>query len=289
MEFIDNISNLLKDIPLSDPEFLKNMGLVCAVVLVLGLLFRLFFGKHSNLNHVLSAVISILLLYIFAIVLYHTDIPLKCPLPTMTLTLDFKTGLMLETMPFVRVEEDQLKLFAFGAATLQELSMELLRMIVLAFFINLLDKLLDDMLHTNNILLWFLLRVAAVAASFVIQSVLYWLFSFILPGVVFEYAPLILLLVVLSTLVMGLLQMVLGVALTAVCAPLGLLYHFMFKTDIGQQISNAILTTLLLWGFVTLLQHLGYAVLSISALSFLVLLPIIGMLLVLWYLVDMVL
>ena len=286
MEYIENVINSLTEIPLDNPDFLAHTGLLCLCIMILGILFRLFFGKQSNLNHVLSAAIGILFLYIIGILLYHTEFTIKSPIPFLPFTLDIRLGTMLDSLPFVYVQEDMLTLFAFESAELHVICILLLKMVILAFFVNILDYVLPT---GKNILSWLFFRFLTIILSVIIQSVLYWIFSAILPQVIFDYAPVLLLGIIVVTLFMGVIQLFLGVALTAVNPVIGGLYTFFFKSMVGRQLTNAVLTTTLLSLLVVFMRHLGYIMFSIPAMTFLALLPAIGGLLVIWYLVDQVL
>lgn len=271
MDYLQSLLDSVQSLPLDNPTFLKNCGLLCLVFLGLGLLFRMFCGRKSNLNHALSAGIGILFLYILGILLYQTSYSLS--------------GL-LTTLPFVAVQDGNLVVFSFQGADFQLICTIILRLMILAFFVNLLNSLLPT---GRNVFTWLCFRLVTVLLAVLGQTLIHWSFVSILPPVVIEYAPVIVLMIIVSTMLLGALKVLLGIALTAVNPIIGALYTFFFATKIGRQLSNAVLTTALLCIVVLILNHLGYIVFSMASLTLVALLPVIAALVLIWYLVDQVL
>ena len=127
MQYLESLFDTVQSIELDSLTFLKDIGIACAILLVLGGLFRVFFGKRSNLNHALSSAIGILAVYILGIFLYGSSHALS--------------GL-LASLPFVAVRDGMLALFSFSSASTPEICAMLVRMIMLAFLVNLLDTVL---------------------------------------------------------------------------------------------------------------------------------------------------
>lgn len=271
MNYLESLLDTVQSIDLQDGSFLKIMAIICVAIFVLSLLGRTLCGKRSNLNHAVSSGIGILFLYILGILLYGTN--------------NNFSGL-LTSLPFVAVRDGNLALFSFQSAGFQAVCSELLRMMILAFLVNLLDTLLPK---GKNLLMWLLFRLITVFLAVISQTVLVWVFTIFLPATFLAWAPVILVALLVFLLLLGALKLLVGVALAAVNPIIGALYTFFFSNLVGKQISKAVLTTLLLSAVVFIFNHMGYTVVYIVGIALTTLLPIIAVLLILWYLVNQIL
>ena len=127
MNYLQSILDTVQSMDLDALTFLKDIAIVCAIFLVLSFLGRMIFGKRSNLNHAISSAIGILSVYMLGVFLYGTS--------------HILAGL-LASLPFVAVHERTMALFSFTGAEFQEICAMLVRTVVLAFLVNLLDTLL---------------------------------------------------------------------------------------------------------------------------------------------------
>ena len=271
MSYLESLFNTVQSMEPDSLTFLKDMAIVCAALLVLSFLGRMIFGKRSGLNHAISSAIGILAVYILGVFLYGTSSTLS--------------GL-LSSLPFVAVRDNMLALFSFTDAQWPEISAMLVRMIMLAFLVNLLDTLLP---RGKNFFMWVLFRFITVFLAVLCQSLIVWLSEAYLPAAFLTCAPMILLGILVAMLLLGALKLLVGIALATINPIIGALYTFFFSTLVGKQLSKAVLTTLLLSILVYALNHLGYTVISLAGISLVTLLPVILVLLALWYLVNQVL
>ena len=241
-------------------------------VLVMGLLGRFAMGKRSGLNHAVSSAMGILFIYAVTVIIYvfqpHTLSELITPLPFITLAGDY--------LIFLPVRE-----MALTFTCTQVLSL-----VILAFLVNLLDTFVPK---GNNILSWYLLRFVTIALAMGMHYLVHWAFNTFLPAVLVTYAPAILLAILVLTLLMGVINMVLGIALTMMNPIFGAIYAFFFSNIVGKQITKAVLTTALIIGVFFLLETLGYAIIALSIGIFASCIPLGLILLVLWYLLGHVL
>ena len=271
MTYLESLFETVASVELETTSFLKYAAILCAGLLVLGFLGRLLFGKRSDLNHALSSTVGILAVYILGIFLYGTSAALS--------------GL-LASLPFVAVQDGMLALFAFQSASWTDISAVLVRMIVLAFLVNLVDTLLPK---GKNFFVWLLLRLATVFFAVLFQGIIVWLSGTYLPETFLSLAPMILLGILVAMLLLGALKLLVGIALATVNPIIGALYTFFFSSLVGRQLSKAVLTTLLLSALVFALTHFGYVVISLAALSITTLLLLVLILLALWYLINQIL
>ena len=271
MNYLESIFDAVQSIELDNLAFLKQIGIVCAVILVLGFLGRTIFGKRSSLNHAVSSAIGILAVYILGLFLYGTSHVLS--------------GL-LASLPFVAVRDDMLALFSFTAAGRSEICAMLVRMVVLAFLVNLLDTVLPK---GKNVFSWLLFRLITVFLAVLCQGLIVWVSETYLPETFLVWAPMILLGILVATLLLGALKLLVGIALATINPIIGALYTFFFSSLVGKQLSKAVLTTILLSALVYGLNVMGYTVISLAGISLAMLLPVILVLLALWYLINQVL
>lgn len=271
MNYLQSILDTVQSMELDALTFLKDIAIVCAIFLVLSFLGRMIFGKRSNLNHAISSAIGILSVYMLGVFLYGTS--------------HILAGL-LASLPFVAVHEGTMALFSFTGAEFQEICAMLVRTVVLAFLVNLLDTLLPK---GKNLFAWLLFRLITVFLAVLCQGLITWISETYLPAAFIHYAPMILLGILVAMLLLGVLKVFVGIALATINPIIGALYTFFFSSLIGKQLSKAVLTTILLSLLVHGLNYLGYSVISLVGISLLPLLPVILVLLALWYLVNQVL
>lgn len=271
MAYLQSLFDTIPSIELDTALFLKYAAIACAGVLVLGLFGRILLGKRSNLNHALSSTVGILAVYILGIFLYGSSSALS--------------GL-LASLPFVAVQDDNLVLFVFQTANRTDICAVLVRMIVLAFLVNLIDTLLPK---GKNFFLWLLLRLITVLFAVFCQGVIVWASETYLPETFLSLAPMILIGILVALLLLGGLKLLVGIALATVNPIIGALYTFFFSSLVGRQLSKAVLTTLMLSALVYALTHFGYCVISFVGLSVVTFLPLILILLALWYIINQIL
>ena len=87
----------------------------------------------------------------------------------------------------------------------------------------------------------------------------------------------------------GALKIVVGAILTTVNPVIGGLYTFFFATAIGKQVTKAMLTTLLLGALVWGLHRIGLSVIFFAGAALTAYIPVLLLLIGLWYLVTKVL
>lgn len=240
-----------------------------AASLIMGVLSRVVLGKRSSLNHSLSSVIGILLIYAVTVSIYT-----------------FRPGnleFLLSPLPFVAFSGDYLIVYPLGDLDFLPLCGELLSLIILAFLVNLLDSFIPK---GNTPVGWYLYRVISVAASMLLHLVVRYLFRTYLPDLLVSYAPTVLLIVLVVTLLSGIISLVLGFVIAIANPFLGAMYSFFFSNFVGKQLSKAVFTSAILCCIVYLLGYFGYTVICISAAALTAYIPTIIVLLLLWYLIG---
>lgn len=251
--------------------FLTGALTLVVGVLVLGLIGRIFFGKNSTLNRSVSAAIGILLIYVVTVVIYSTGAPLEQ---------------FLSPLPFVEISGDYLNIFVFQGASYTDICTHLLSMIILAFLVNLLDTIMP---RGRKIISWYFFRFVTVLLGMLAHLVVNSLLYAILPAEFMTYAPAILLGILVFMLLLGFIKLILGAVLTIANPIIGALYAFFFSHKIGKELSRAVLTTAILAALVALLNSFGTVSVYIASSALAAYVPLLLVLLVIWYLVGHIL
>ncbi len=242
------------------------------VILILGMLAfafiaRILFGKKSVLNHAVSASIAILCIYVVNVVVYSTGT---------------KLDVILSPLPFVSISGDHLYIFDLLNASFNTVCEKVLDMVILAFLMNLLDSWLPQ---GKKLLGWFFFRIMSVVLAICLQYVVNMILGILVPAGFAEFAPAILVIVLIASVLLGALKLVVGGALAFIDPLLGILYTFFFSNLVGKQLYKAILTTAILSGLVCLMNYVGISAVYIASAALAAYIPLLVIVLVMWYVV----
>lgn len=240
--------------------------------LILGVISRVVLGKRSSLNHSLSSVVGILFIYAVTIVVYTFK--------------PWNLEALLSPLPFVTFSGEYLIIFPIADAQFPALCSEVLSLVILAFLVNLLDTLIPK---GKTMVGWYLLRFLSVIAAMVLHLLVRWAFRTYLPGVLVTYAPSILLVLLLFMMLSGALNLILGLVITMANPFMGAMYTFFFSNLVGKQLSKAMFSSAILCAVVYLLEYFGYTVICITSAALMAYIPLVLLLLILWYLIGHVL
>lgn len=247
--------------------FCKTALIVLIGAVVLVLLGRFVFSKHSVLNTAISSSIGILFIYAVTVVLRSAGVPFEE---------------LIAPLPFVNIAGTNLSLFSFAGAHYTVLCTEILSMIILSFLVNIADGWLP---RGKGLFAWTFFRCLTVVIGYIMHLVVLGLFSTYLPEGIVTYAPTVLLALLVLMLLTGALKLLVGILLATVNPIIGGLYTFFFATVIGKQITKAVLTTVILSLIVVALRYAGITVISITSSALIAYIPIMLILIGLWYLV----
>lgn len=249
-------------------QFLQFLAIVVLGLLALAVIARLIFGKRSNMNHAVSSAIAILCIYVVNVVIYSTGA---------------KLDVILSPLPFVSISGDFLTLFPILTADFNSICTHVLDMIILAFLMNLLDGWLPK---GQKMLSWYFFQFLSVVLAICLQYVVNLLLGVILPEGFAQIAPTVLMIVLTASLALGALKLLVGGALAFINPLLGILYTFFFSTMVGKQLSKAILTAAILTALVCLLDYLEITAICIATAALAAYIPLIVIVLILWYVVG---
>ncbi len=251
---------------------LKFLAMFTAGFLLLGVLGRMLLGRRSGANHALSSAVGILFIYAVSVAIYAFQ--------------PWNLEDLISPLPFTAFSGEYLVLFPLRSAELNSVCFELVSMLILAFLVNLLDSLLPQ---GKSVLGWYFLRFVTVILAMLAHLLVRWGIASYMPGVLLEYAPMILLGVLGVMLALGVLNLLLGLVLTVANPILGGIYAFFFSNLVGRQLTRAVGTTAVLTGLVYLMEHFGITALCITQSALISCAPLLLVVLILWYLIGHVL
>ena len=264
---MESIVNYFASVDLHFDTFLKAVGMMIVALLLLAVVGRFVFGKRSALSRAVSSAIGILFIYAVTIVLSGAGD-------------EFQK--FIAPLPFITIENESMVLFNFQA-DYTVICSQVLSMIILSTLMNLVDGWLPT---GKNVFVWILFRCLAVVGGLVLHLVVSGLLTNYLPEGLMTYAPVILLAILVLMLLTGALKFLVGLVLTTVNPLIAALYTFFFANIVGKQITKAILTTGILAGLILLMQELGVVAISIASAALAVYIPLVLLLVLLWYIVG---
>ena len=264
---MEAIVNYFASMDLNIETFLKAIGMLIATLFVLALVGRFVFGKKSPLLRAVSSAIGILFIYALTIVLGG-------------LGEEFQK--FIAPLPFINIENETMVLFNFQA-DYTVVATQILSMIILSFLMNLADSWLPT---GKNVIVWIFFRCLAVVLGLALHLIATGLLTTYLPEGLVTYAPVILLAILALMLLTGALKFLVGIVLTTVNPLIAALYTFFFANMVGKQITKAILTTGIMAGIVWLLQELGIVAISIASAALAAYIPLLILLLLVWYVIG---
>lgn len=268
MEVIYDFIESITPAGFNAPQFLQFLAVVVLGILALAVIGRLIFGRRSTMNHAVSSAIAILCIYVVNVVIYSTGAQLEA---------------LLSPLPFVSISAEYLTVFPILTAEFNDICTQVLNMVILAFLMNLLDSWLPK---GQKLLSWYFFRFLSVVLAICLQYVVNLLLGVIVPDGLAAVAPTVLVVILVVCLLLGALKLVVGGALAFINPVLGALYTFFFSTLVGKQLSKAVFTTAILTALVCLLNYLGITAIYIATAALAAYLPLLIIVLILWYIVG---
>ena len=267
---MEQIRQLLASVDFDSATFIKAALILAVGSILLGAISRFIFGKRSTLNYAISSAIGIIFVYAATVVLYSAGVQYQA---------------FVAPLPLVTFAGDKMVLFSFFNADYTAICSEVLSMIILAFLANLVEAILP---RGKHLLSWFFFRVLTVVLAIAAHLVVTWLFTRYLPQGLVTYAPTILLALLVILLLVGALKFIVGALLSTVHPLIGAFYTFFFATLVGKALTKAVLTTAIISGIVLAFNYVGCTAVSIATAALIAYIPLLIVLLVIWYVVSKV-
>ena len=268
---MDTIITLLDSVNFDWSTFLKAAAILAIGSILLGSIGRFAFGKRSVINHSVSSAIGILFIYAATVVLYSAGARFQA---------------FIVPLPFVNFNGAHMFLFSFSGADYTEICAQVLSMIILAFLANLFDTVIPN---GKGIIAWLFLRCLSIVLAMATHWCVTVMLSTYLPIGLVTYAPVILLGLIVLLLLVGALKIVVGAVLSTVNPLIGAFYTFFFATLVGKALTKAVLTTAILCAAVWALNYIGCTVISIASAALIAYIPLLVIVLIVWYVVCKVL
>lgn len=261
----------IQDISVSAVQYAKFLGILVFGILLISSLTRFLFGKEAQVNLAVTSAMEILCVYVINTVIYALGLQLQ----------QFITPL-----PFVTMVEDYLLIFPILSAEFTDICQHILKLLIIAFLVNLINEFIPKGEH---VLTWFLLRfitvVLAVTAIYFVELAL----NTYLPQGFADIAPTVLLCVLVALVLLGSLKVFVGAAMAFLDPIVAALYTFFFSSFVGRALAKAMVSTALLTALIVVLDYLGIVVVHIAAAVLTAYIPLLLVVLVLWYIVGHIL
>lgn len=252
-------------------QYGKFLGILVFGILLISSLTRFLFGKEHQINLAVTSAMEILCVYVLNTVIFALGLQLQ----------QFITPL-----PFVTMVEDYLLIFPILSAEFTDICHHVLKLLIIAFLVNLINEFIPK---GEKVLTWLILRlitvVLAVAAIYVAELAL----NTYLPQGFADIAPTVLLCALVALVLLGSLKVFVGAAMAFLDPIVAALYTFFFSNIFGRALAKAMVSTALLTALVVALDYLGIVVVHIAASALLAYIPLLLIVLVLWYIVGHIL
>lgn len=252
-------------------QYAKFVGILIFGLLLISSLTRFLFGKKAQINKAVTSAVEIFCVYVINVVIYALGLRLQ----------EFLTPL-----PFVAMVEDYLVIYPILSAEFVDICHHVLKLLIIAFLVNLLNEFVPEGKH---IVTWFLLRLITVAVSVVVIYGAELLLNTYIPQGLAEIAPTVLLCCLVALILLGAMKVLVGAALAFLDPIVAALYTFFFSNFIGRSLAKAMVSTALLTGVIVLLDVLDISVVLIAASALTAYIPLLLIVVVLWYIIGRIL
>jgi len=265
---MESVISFFADLGINFPAMSKATLILLLGVLAVCVICRFIYRKKTLLAEAVSSSIAIIFI---------------CVVSVLVLVLADDLRSYIAPLPLVEISGDSLSFFSFRGASFPVIAAELLGTIILSFLVNLAEQWLPK---CKNILKWFFWRCITVMIGLALHFLVSWLFNRFLSQGVIQYAPAVLLGILLIMLLTGALKFVIGLFLTTVNPIIAALYTFFFANVVGKQVTRAVLTAGILCGMIALLEKYAISGLSIAAGALVAYIPFLFILILVWYVVN---
>ena len=261
----------LQQISVTAVQYAKFLGILIFGILLVSSLARFLFGKKAQVNLAVTSAMEILCVYIINTVIFALGLRLQ----------EFLTPL-----PFVTLVEDYLLIYPILSAEFTDICQHVLKLLIIAFLVNLINEFIPK---GERVITWFLLRlITVVLAVAVIYGADLALNTFLPQGFA-DIAPTVLLCALVALILLGSLKVFVGAAMAFLDPIVAALYTFFFSNFIGRALAKAMVSTALLTALVVALDYLEISVVHIAASALTGYIPLLLIVLALWYVVGHIL
>ncbi len=261
----------VQNITVTAVQYGKFLGILIFGILLLSSLARFLFGKEAQINLAVTSAMEILCVYVINTAIYALGLHLQ----------EFITPL-----PFVTMVDDYLLLYPILSAEFTDICHYVLKLLIIAFLVNLINEFIPKGEH---IVTWFLLRIVTVVLAVVAIYFAELALNTYLPEGLYKIAPTVLLCALVALILLGSLKIFVGAAIAFLDPIIAALYTFFFSNILGRSLAKALVSTALLTGLVVALDYLEISSVLIAASALTAYIPLLLVVLVLWYIVGHIL
>lgn len=261
----------LQQISVSAVQYAKFVGILIFGILFISSLTRFLFGKEAQINLAVTSAMEILCVYIINTVIFALGLQLQQ---------------FLTPLPFVTLVEDYLLIYPILSAEFTDICQHVLKLLIIAFLVNLLNEFIPK---GERLITWFVLRFLTVIASVAVIYFADLALNTFLPQGFADIAPTVLLCALVALILLGSLKVFVGAAMAFLDPIIAALYTFFFSNFIGRALAKAMVSTALLTALVVALDYLEITVVHIAASALTGYIPLLLIVLALWYIVGKIL
>jgi hypothetical protein len=252
-------------------QYAKFVGILIFGIRFISSLTRFLFGKKAQINLAVTSAVEIFCVYVVNILIYALGLNLQQ---------------FLTPLPFVAMVEDYLILYPILSAEFTDICHHVLKLLIIAFLVNAVN---DFIPKGEHVITWFLLRFLTVVLAVLVICGTEMLLGAYIPQGLAEIAPTVLVCCLVALILLGGLKILVGAALAFLDPITAALYTFFFSNFLGRALARAMVSTALLTGVVVLLDVLNIAVVPIAAAMLTSYIPLLLIILVLWYFIGHIL
>ncbi|MBQ8236928.1 MAG: hypothetical protein IJZ39_02100 [Oscillospiraceae bacterium] len=272
-EFLTKFFELLFPDGYDPYSMISFLGFVIAVVFIAAVLIRIVHQKASRYNHALASAMALLFAYT-TLMWLHGGI------------LNDLVAEVLRVLPLIEYDGEKITLFKFALDKPFDASAAYLYTFILSFILIGLDDLIPD---AKNGFGWIALQVFITFLTLVFYWFVIKCLNHFMPDGLNQFAPLILVAILVFMVLLGFLKVVLGLVLVAVNPLLGAVSAFFSTSRLGQALGKAALCALFLCAVSIYLVNNDLGSFVLSDMTFAVCILPMAVLVGLWFVVGNVL
>lgn len=249
-------------------SLLHSVLTLCGAALIISIVARLAFGRNSTLNRSVSSAINILFIYVITIAVHSLGVNLT---------------FLLSPLPFISLQGDYLHILDLLNANRSVICDQILSTVILALLANIADSWLPE---GKKLLSWFFFRCISVLLAMVLHLIVITILTAIVPDGLFDWAPAVLLGILVVMILVGALKFLVGLVLSTVNPIIGALYTFFFANIIGKMVTKAVLTAGIVTSIILVLNYFGITAVLVASSALLAYVPFLLILLIIWYVIG---
>lgn len=268
---VQQVLQQMEQVRVTAVQYAKFLGILIFGLLFISSMTRFLFGKKAQINKAVTSAVEIFCVYVINVVIYALGLHLQ----------EFLTPL-----PFVTMVEDYLVVYPILSAEFVDICHHVLKLLIIAFLVNLLNEFVPQGKH---VITWFLLRMVTAAVSVAVIYFADLLLNTYIPQGLVDIAPTVLLCSLVALILLGSMKVLVGAALAFLDPIVAALYTFFFSNFIGCSLAKALVSTALLTGVIALLDVLDISVVLIAASALTAYIPLLLIIICIWYLLSCIL